>query len=54
MLFGGSEVEYLGYVVSRAGISVDLKKVEAVRNFPRSTEVKSLQPFHGAWPLLVR
>jgi len=31
----GSEVVYLGYVVSKEGISADSKKVETVQCFPR-------------------
>ena len=31
----GSEVLYLGYVMSREGISADVQKVEAVQSFPR-------------------
>ena len=41
------EVEYLGYVVSGRGIAADPKKVAAVRDFPESTDVKSLRSFLG-------
>ena len=43
----GIEVLYLGYVVSRDGISADPVKIEAVRSFPQPSNVKSLQPFLG-------
>ena len=43
-----SEVLYLGYVVvSREGISADVQKVEAVRSFPRLTNLTSLRSFLG-------
>ena len=42
-----SEVLYLGYVVSREGISADVQKVEAVRSFPRPTNLTSLRSFLG-------
>ena len=41
------EVLYLGYVVSRKGISADVQKVEAVRSFPRPTNLTSLRSFLG-------
>ena len=40
-------VEYLGHVVSERGISPDPRKVEAVRNFPMPTNLKSLRSFLG-------
>ena len=45
--FAGSSVVYLGFVVSRDGISPDPLKVEAVRNFPQPGDVKTLQSFLG-------
>ena len=39
------EVLYLGYMVSREGISADVQKVEAVRSFPRPTNLTSLCSF---------
>ena len=43
----GSEVRYLGYMVSRTGISADLQKVETVQNFPVPHDVTSLRSFLG-------
>ena len=43
----GSEVLYLGYVVSREGISADVQKVEAVLSFPRPNDLTSLHSFLG-------
>ena len=43
-----SEVLYLGYVVSREGISATyVQKVEAARSFPRPTNLTSLRSFLG-------
>ena len=45
----GSKVVYLGFVVSREGMSPDLHKVQAVRDFPQPRDVKFLQSFlHSA------
>ncbi len=41
-LFGSDEVVYLGYVVSRNGISPDAPKVRAMQCFPRPKDLKSL------------
>ena len=43
----GGEVVYLGYTVSRAGISADPQKVEAVQNYPVPHDVASLRSFLG-------
>jgi len=43
--FAGSEVIYLGYMVSRAGIAADPQKVEAIMNFPH--DLTSLYSFLG-------
>ena len=42
-----SEVLYLGYVLSREGISVDVQKVEAVQSSPRPTNLTLLRSFLG-------
>ena len=38
---------YLGYVVSKEGISADIKKVEAVQCFPQPHDLTSLRSFLG-------
>ena len=43
-----SEVLYLGYVMSREGISTDVQKVEVIQSFPRPTNLTSLRSF-WAW-----
>ena len=40
-------VEYLGHIVSAAGIETDPKKVEAVAQYPTPTDLKSLCSFLG-------
>ena len=42
-----SRVRKQGYVVSREGISADVQKVEAVRSFPRPTNLTSLRSLLG-------
>ena len=42
-----SEVAFLGHVVTRDGISVDPKKVEAIQDWPRPTSVTEIRSFLG-------
>lgn len=46
-IFGASEVTFLGYKVSSAGIKPHESKVEAIRNFPTPKTVKELRRFLG-------
>ena len=41
------EVAFLGHVVSREGIQVDLKKIEAITEWPRPTTVTEMRSFLG-------
>ena len=43
--FAQTSVEYLGHVVSVAGIQTDPTKVEAVQKFPEPQDVKTLHSF---------
>lgn len=45
--FGTSEVLFLGYVVSAAGLRVDPLKVEAVASWPTPTTISEVRSFHG-------
>ena len=45
--FAQTEVEYLGHIVSAAGVSTDPKKLEAVRSFPTPADVRMLRSFLG-------
>ena len=42
-----SSVAFLGHVVSAAGIQVDPKKIEAVKNWPRPASATDIQSFLG-------
>ena len=45
--FGKKSIEFLGHVVSDKGVSVDAKKVEAVRMWPPPTNIHDLRAFLG-------
>jgi len=45
--FGASEVEYLGHNVSKVGIWVDPKKIEAMKDLPCPKNLKRLHGFLG-------
>ena len=42
-----NSVSFLGHVISKEGIQVDPKKVEAVSNWPRPTNVTEIRSFLG-------
>ena len=41
------EVEFLGHVISSAGVAADPRKIEAVKDYPTPVDVKSLRSFLG-------
>jgi len=41
------EVQFLGYIVAKDGISVGLAKIEAILNWPRPTNVFEVRSFLG-------
>lgn len=41
------EIMFLGHIISQAGIMPDPSKIEAVKNYPRPTNVKEIQTFLG-------
>ena len=45
--FGASQVLFLGYVVSAAGLRVDPHKVAAVASWPTPTIITEVRSFHG-------
>lgn len=45
--FNQTQIKYLGYIVSKEGVSVDKKEVEAIRNYPRPKSPKEVQRFIG-------
>ncbi|KAL4352593.1 hypothetical protein GQ457_06G013560 [Hibiscus cannabinus] len=46
-MFGRDRVEYLGHVISREGLKVDLEKVEAIQAWPTPKNVKGVRGFLG-------
>lgn len=38
---------FLGHVISAAGIAVNLKKIEAIRNWPKPMSIAKIQSFLG-------
>jgi hypothetical protein len=45
--FGASEIEYLGHLVGKDGVRVDLKKIEAMQDWPHPMILKILHGFLG-------
>ncbi|KAI7411517.1 hypothetical protein KC336_g12012 [Hortaea werneckii] len=45
--FHKPEVKFLGYIVSREGLKMDSKKIEAITSWPKPTTVKEVQSFLG-------
>ena len=45
--FNQSKVEYLGFIVSAEGVSMDLSHVETITNWPTPTSVQEVQTFLG-------
>eukprot|EP00253_Pinus_taeda_P031420 PITA_31420 len=45
--FGVQEVEYLGHIVSHEGVKVDLRKIEAIKEWKIPTYVKHMRGFLG-------
>ncbi|KAJ0547862.1 putative nucleotidyltransferase, Ribonuclease H [Helianthus annuus] len=46
-VFGGRAIEYLGHIITEAGVSTDPKKIEAVQQWPPPKTVKQLRGFLG-------
>ena len=46
-LLYGEEIEHLGHIITKDGIKVDPKKVEAMNKFVRPVTLKKLQSFVG-------
>lgn len=48
--FMTESVLFLGYVVSKNGLSVDKSKIEAIRDWPQPTNLFEVQSFHSLDP----
>ncbi|WVZ17160.1 hypothetical protein V8G54_010142 [Vigna mungo] len=45
--FGVKQIDYLGHVLSRAGMAMETKKLAAIDSWPQSTSIKQLRGFLG-------
>lgn len=46
-VFGQTELEYLGHIISAAGVSADKAKIENMQNWPGPTTLRALRGFLG-------
>lgn len=46
-IFYASDFEYLGHIVNSEGIKANPKKVQAIKDYPRPTNIKEIQRFLG-------
>ncbi|KAK1616665.1 hypothetical protein QYE76_022182 [Lolium multiflorum] len=46
-IFCKDKVIFLGYVVSKHGVEVDVSKIEAIQNWPTPMNVSQVRSFHG-------
>lgn len=45
--FFKTEVEFLGFIVSNTGLKPNIKKIEAIKNYPQPENLKALRSFLG-------
>ncbi|KAL4587069.1 hypothetical protein LXL04_011719 [Taraxacum kok-saghyz] len=46
-IFGVSEIQYLGHVISQSGVATDPEKLQAIQNWPNPTTITGLRGFLG-------
>ncbi|GJZ81438.1 transposon ty3-I gag-pol polyprotein [Tanacetum coccineum] len=46
-VFGTKQVEYLGHLITKEGVATDNSKIEAMKNWPKLTNLKQLRGFWG-------
>ncbi len=50
-LFAAKEVDYIGHLLTPLGVSVDPRKVDAIREWPTPSNVSQLRGFLGLIPV---
>ena len=43
--FDKEEVSYLGHVISKEGVKVDLEKIKSIKEWPKPTNISKLRGF---------
>ena len=46
-VFGQTEVDYLGHLITVAGVKVDPRKIESMQNWPQPKTITELRGFLG-------